>query len=74
MSADPTSDPSEGERNWHRALGPDELPEGRVTPITCGDTTVAIICHDGGYAALDNACRRQGEPLGEGSTTAWVTG
>jgi thiamine pyrophosphate-dependent acetolactate synthase large subunit-like protein/nitrite reductase/ring-hydroxylating ferredoxin subunit len=55
------------ERHWHRALGPDELPEGRVTQVTCDETTVAITHYDGEYHAMDNACPHQGGPLGEGS-------
>ncbi|WP_018257359.1 thiamine pyrophosphate-binding protein [Halomicrobium katesii] len=58
--------PHEG-MTWYKALSPDELPEGRVTAISCGDTTVAVTHYDGEYAALDNNCPHQGGPLGEGS-------
>ena len=54
-------------RRWHRALGPDELAEGRVTPVTCEHTTVCMVKFQGRYAALDNKCPHQGGPLGEGS-------
>ncbi len=58
---------------WHRALAPDELPEGRVTAVSCGETTVAVTHQDGEYAALDNSCPHQGGPLGEGSIeTGWL--
>jgi thiamine pyrophosphate-dependent acetolactate synthase large subunit-like protein/nitrite reductase/ring-hydroxylating ferredoxin subunit len=54
-------------RQWHKALDPGELPEGRVKPVSCGDTTVAMTHYDGEYHALDNECPHQGGPLGEGS-------
>ena len=66
MSADSPPDDA-GHREWYRALDHDELPEGRVTAVSCGDTTVAITHYDGEYAALDNNCPHQGGPLGEGS-------
>lgn len=52
---------------WHRVLGVDELPEGRVTSVSAGALTLALTRFDGQYAALDNACPHQGGPLGEGS-------
>ncbi|MCA9711317.1 MAG: Rieske 2Fe-2S domain-containing protein [Myxococcales bacterium] len=52
---------------WHKALEPDELPEGRVKAVTCGLATVCMTHHRGRYAALDNRCPHQGGPLGEGS-------
>jgi len=60
----PTAD---GNVTWYRALTPDELPEGRVKPVTCGVRTLCLTHHDGRYAALDNRCPHQGGPLGEGS-------
>ncbi len=69
MSADA---PAEG-IEWYKALSHGELPEGRVTAVNCGDTTVAITHHEGEYAALDNNCPHQGGPLGEGSIeTGWL--
>lgn len=56
-----------GDRTWYKALSLDELPEGRVKAVSCGDTTVAVTHHDGEYAALDNNCPHQGGPLDEGS-------
>jgi len=67
MSGDSDSDGPAGGTTWHRALDPDELAEGRVKAVSCGDTTVAITHYDGEYAALDNRCPHQGGPLGEGS-------
>ena len=55
------------ERVWHRVLAPDELPEGRVKPVTCDRATVCMTHNEGRYAALDNRCPHQGGPLGEGS-------
>jgi len=63
-----SSDAADGERlTWHKAIDHGELPEGRVTAASCGDTTVAVTHFDGQYAALDNECPHQGGPLGEGS-------
>jgi thiamine pyrophosphate-dependent acetolactate synthase large subunit-like protein/nitrite reductase/ring-hydroxylating ferredoxin subunit len=52
---------------WHRVLGLDELPEGRVTTVTAGHKGLAITHVDGRYSALDNRCPHQGGPLGEGT-------
>jgi pyruvate oxidase len=52
---------------WHRALEPDELPEGRVKTVTIGSRSLAMTHYLGGYGALDNRCPHQGGPLGEGS-------
>ena len=52
---------------WRKVLEVDELPEGRVRPVTCEHVTVCMTRHEGEYAALDNACPHQGGPLGEGS-------
>jgi hypothetical protein len=50
-----------------KVLDPDELPEGRVRPVTCHLATVCMTRFEGEYAALDNKCPHQGRPLGEGS-------
>lgn len=52
---------------WHRALAPDELPEGRVKSVTCARRTLCLTRFEGTLAALDNRCPHQGGPLGEGS-------
>ena len=52
---------------WEKALDLEELPDGRVKPITCRHMTVCMTHHEGQYAALDNKCPHQGGPLGEGS-------
>ena len=52
---------------WHKALEPDELPEGRVKTVTVGRRSLAMTHYLGGYGALDNRCPHQGGPLGEGS-------
>jgi pyruvate oxidase len=54
-------------RKWLRALGPDELAEGRVQTVACAHRTVCLTRFEGTYAALDNRCPHQGGPLGEGS-------
>ena len=58
---------SDDTATWHRVLGADELPEGRVTTVTVGRRSLAVTHHDGRYGCLDNACPHQGGPLGEGS-------
>ncbi len=52
---------------WHKALSPDELPEGRVKSVTLGTQTLCMTHHEGEYAALCNDCPHQKGPLGEGS-------
>jgi pyruvate oxidase len=52
---------------WFKALELDELPEGRVRPVTCAHQTVCMTHFQGRYGALDNRCPHQGGPLGEGS-------
>jgi len=52
---------------WVKVLNLDELPEGRVMPVTCEHTTVCMTRFGGRYGALDNKCPHQGGPLGEGS-------
>ncbi|MCU7813280.1 MAG: Rieske 2Fe-2S domain-containing protein, partial [Candidatus Thiodiazotropha sp. (ex Notomyrtea botanica)] len=52
---------------WHKVLSKDELPEGRVTSVTCKKQTLCMSHHEGEYGALDNKCPHQGGPLGEGS-------
>ena len=52
---------------WHRVLAADELKEGRVQPVTCGQQTLCMTRFNGKFGALDNRCPHQGGPLGEGS-------
>ena len=52
---------------WYKALDIEELPEGRVKPVTCAHKTLCMTHYNGQYAALDNKCPHQGGPLGEGS-------
>lgn len=58
---------SSDEATWLKVLDTDELPEGRVKPVTCKHLTLCMTHHEGKYAALDNKCPHQGGPLGEGS-------
>ena len=70
MTARPSSETPalpEGHFEWHKALAPDELPEGRVKTVTIGRRSLALTHSDGIYGALDNRCPHQGGPLGEGS-------
>ena len=52
---------------WYKVLELDELPEGRVKPVTCAHKTLCMTHFKGQYGALDNRCPHQGGPLGEGS-------
>ena len=76
MSEGPTGTTSAAQRRrgrsgseieWHRVLATDDLPEGRVTTVTAGLKSVALVHYDGEFSALDNHCPHQGGPLGEGS-------
>ena len=57
----------EGEFEWHKVLGTDELPEGRVRTVTVGRRSLCVTHVDESYGAMDNHCPHQGGPLGEGS-------
>ena len=65
-STAPVSVP-DGPHEWHRVLGADALPEGRVTTVTVGRRTLCVTNVGGTYGAMDNHCPHQGGPLGEGS-------
>ncbi len=65
--SDSPAEPPPSASEWHRVLGLDALPEGRVTTVTVGRRSLAVSHHDGRYGALDNRCPHQGGPLGEGS-------
>jgi len=52
---------------WQKVLSQDELPEGRVTSVTCRNRTLCMSHHEGEFGALDNRCPHQGGPLSEGS-------
>ncbi len=70
VKPDPSLDPPQhpdGAYTWWRALGPDDLADGRVTTVTLGHRTLAMTRFNGRYGALDNRCPHQGGPLGEGS-------
>ncbi|MEE8601398.1 thiamine pyrophosphate-dependent enzyme [Euzebya tangerina] len=57
----------DGPFEWHRIIGTDELPVGRVTTVAIEDRTYAVTRSDDGFGVLDNHCPHQGGPLGEGS-------
>lgn len=40
--ANSKSDPESPARTWFKVLDPGELPEGRVTAVTCEHTTVCM--------------------------------
>ena len=64
-----TSEPAlpDGEFEWHRLVGVDEVPQGRVTTVTIGHEVLCVTNDEAGYGCLGNACPHQGGPLGEGS-------
>ena len=59
---------------WHKVAEVGTLPEGRVTTVTAGLKTLALVHFDGQYTAMDNRCPHQGGPLGEGSIEHGVDG
>ena len=72
MSSDdrPSTQPAavpEGPHEWHRVLGVDDLPPGRVTTVHVGRRSLCVTRVEDTYGALDNKCPHQGGPLGEGS-------
>jgi len=67
MSSKSANDGPANDVTWHKALDLGELPDGRVKPVSCAGTTVAMTHYEGAYHALDNRCPHQGGPLGEGS-------
>ncbi|MEM6571588.1 MAG: thiamine pyrophosphate-dependent enzyme [Planctomycetota bacterium] len=52
---------------WHKVLEHGELPEGRVTTVLAGKTSICMTHYEGNYAALTNHCPHQGGPMGEGA-------
>ncbi|MCB1792248.1 MAG: CDGSH iron-sulfur domain-containing protein, partial [Gammaproteobacteria bacterium] len=52
---------------WHKVAEAGELRDGEVRAVQAGSQAIALTCHRGEIAALDNACPHQGGPLGEGS-------
>ena len=52
---------------WYKVAEKERLPEGRVTTVTAGRKTLALVHFEGQYAAMENRCPHQGGPLGEGS-------
>ncbi|MEL6890845.1 MAG: thiamine pyrophosphate-binding protein [Actinomycetota bacterium] len=75
-SEPPSNEPvtvPDGPFEWHRVLGPDDLPEGRVTTVTVGRRSLAVThftdpdTGSDAFGAIDNHCPHQGGPLGEGS-------
>ncbi|MEM9379766.1 MAG: thiamine pyrophosphate-dependent enzyme [Planctomycetota bacterium] len=53
--------------HWHKVLEHGELPEGRVTTVLAGKTSVCMSHFEGQYGALTNHCPHQGGPMGEGA-------
>ena len=58
---------SEDKRVWLKALGPDEIEDGRAKSVTCGLHRICMTHFEGNYSALSDHFPHQGGPLGEGS-------
>jgi 3-phenylpropionate/trans-cinnamate dioxygenase ferredoxin subunit len=56
----------DGERSWERVASIQDVPEGEVRVVTCGDRELALSNVDGTLYAIDNICTHDGGPLGEG--------
>jgi len=53
---------------FHRAAGVDDVPPGRDRVVEVQGRPIALFHHaQQGWFALDNTCRHQGGPLGEGA-------
>ena len=52
---------------WYKVAEPNDMQQGEVRAVQAGSQSIALTCHRGEIAALDNACPHQGGPLGEGS-------
>jgi hypothetical protein len=37
---------------WHKVLSKEELPEGRVTSVTCNNRTLCLSHHQGEYGRV----------------------
>lgn len=49
-----------------RVAAVSDIPNGEGRPFEIGDTEVAIFNVDGTFFAINNLCKHQGGPLGEG--------
>ena len=60
------SDPK-AKLTWYKVAEIGEISEGRVTSVTAGVQSIALVHCSGQFVAMDNRCPHQGGPLGEGS-------
>ena len=60
------SDPK-AKLTWHKVAEIGEISEGRVTSVTAGVQSIALVHFSGQFVAMDNKCPHQGGPLGEGA-------
>jgi 3-phenylpropionate/trans-cinnamate dioxygenase ferredoxin subunit len=56
----------EGTGSLERVASLDDVPEGEVRVVMCGDRELALSNVDGTLHAIDNVCTHDGGPLGEG--------
>ena len=59
---------------WHKVAAVDQVQEGRVTTVTAGRKTLALVHFNGKFTAMENRCPHQGGPLGEGSIEKGIDG
>lgn len=53
------------DKGYARVCKPEEIEESKAKMITCGER-IAIFKHEGKLSAINNVCKHQGGPLGEG--------
>lgn len=58
--------------NFVRVAGRTEIPKGEGRAFEVGGKMIAVFNCDDGFYAIDNECRHQGGPLGEGELDGHV--
>lgn len=52
--------------DWETVGTLDEIPDNRAKTVCIGNQRIAVFKHNGKLSAVNNVCRHQGGPLGEG--------
>ena len=52
--------------NFVRVAATSEIPAGQGKAVEANGKTIAVFNCDGAFYAIDNTCKHQGGPLGEG--------
>ncbi len=58
--------------NFVRVASVSEIPKGQGKTVEVGGKTLAVFNCDGSFYAIDNTCKHQGGPLGEGELAGTV--